>query len=117
MTTQVRTGWVTPPPAIRGLDHLGVLAPSIDLYGQLLPGITNVTNRARYYSFYPWLIWSFEKRYSDHSRESFIRILRRADCLITLVAAYHALYLDERHNDHGLWMVGRDKLLDASKAI
>ncbi|MBK7859639.1 MAG: hypothetical protein IPJ65_13680 [Archangiaceae bacterium] len=59
--------WVRPPEPIRGLDHLGVQAPCIALYGQLLPGITNVTDRARYYSFHPWLLWSFEKRFENHS--------------------------------------------------
>ena len=60
MTQPADIGWVEPEKPIRGLDHLGVQAPSIALYTQLLPGITNVTNRARYYSFHPWLIRSFE---------------------------------------------------------
>ena len=60
MTQPADIGWVEPEQPIRGLDHLGVQAPSITLYTQLLPGITNVTNRARYYSFHPWLIRSFE---------------------------------------------------------
>jgi len=41
---------------IRGLDHLGVELVSVALYQNLLPGLTNVTQRARYYSFYPWVI-------------------------------------------------------------
>lgn len=78
--------WVKPPEPIRGLDHLGVQAPCIALYGQLLPGITNVTDRARYYSFHPWVVWAFELRYPDHSVEEFRRVLRRAECLFALVA-------------------------------
>ncbi len=50
------TVWVKPFHAIGGRDHLGVGAPSEHLYAQLLPGITNVTDRARYYSFYPWMV-------------------------------------------------------------
>jgi hypothetical protein len=61
------------------------------------------------------MIWSFERRYKDHSRESFTRVLRRAECLFTLIAAYHAINLDEDHGDHGIRMVGRDKLLDVSR--
>jgi len=53
---------VKPPTAIGGLDHLGTQAPCVLIYSQLLPGITNVTDRARYYSLYPWLVWSFEQR-------------------------------------------------------
>lgn len=106
----VQTGWVVPPSPITGLDHLGVQAPCIALYGQLLPGITNVTERARYYSFYPWVIWSFEKRYTDLSQKSFCRVLRRAECLLALVAAYHETVLDEVDREHGTATVGRVKL-------
>jgi len=107
-----RTAWVRPAEPIRGLDHLGVQAPCIALYGQLLPGITNVTDRARYYAFHPWLLWSFEKRYTDHSLDEFQRVLRRAECLFALIAIRHARQVggtDEGR--HGKAMVGRDRLL------
>src|SRR6201982_1622005 len=90
MATVETVAWVRPPEPIRGLDHIGVQAPCVALYGQLLPGITNVTERARYYSFYPWLIKSFEQRYTDHSIEAFRRVLRRAECLFALIAIRHA---------------------------
>ncbi|MEZ4226811.1 MAG: hypothetical protein R3B13_38070 [Polyangiaceae bacterium] len=107
---QPQTGWVVPPQPIRGLDHLGVQAPCIALYGQLLPGITNVTDRARYYSFYPWLCWAIDQRYADRTRDGFARILRRAECLLALVAAHHEAVLGEDERDHGVATVGRDKL-------
>jgi hypothetical protein len=44
-----------------GLDHLGVQVVSANLYDQLLPGITNVTERARFCAFYPWLVHRFAK--------------------------------------------------------
>ncbi|MFT3840769.1 MAG: hypothetical protein QM723_27510 [Myxococcaceae bacterium] len=101
-----------PPEPIRGLDHLGVQAPCIALYGQLLPGITNVTDRARYYSFHPWLLRSFERRYADHSGDEFRRVLRRAECLFALIAIRHARVVDDNDDGrHGRAMVGRDKLL------
>lgn len=104
--------WVKPPEPIRGLDHLGVQAPCIALYGQLLPGITNVTDRARYYSFHPWVVWAFERRYADHSVDEFRRVLRRAECLFALIAIRHArLAGDNDDGLHGRAMVGRDKLL------
>ena len=115
--TEVLTGWVVPPPPIRGLDHLGVQAPCIALYNQLLPGITNVTDRARYYSFYPWLIWSFERRYSDHSKDSFCRVLRRAECLLALIAAYHEAVLEDDEKNHGAATIGRQKLRSQGVAI
>ena len=104
--------WVRPPEPIRGLDHLGVQAPCVALYGQLLPGITNVTDRARYYSFHPWILWAFERRYTDHSLDEFRRVLRRAECLFALIAIRHARVLDDGDDGrHGRAMVGRDKLL------
>ena len=104
--------WVKPPEPIRGLDHLGVQAPCIALYGQLLPGITNVTDRARYYSFHPWVVWAFEQRYPDHSVDEFRRVLRRAECLFALVAIRHARVVGDGDDGlHGRAMVGRDKLL------
>ena len=50
---EVCTAWVKPPSQIGGLDHLGVQAPCINLYGRMVPGITNVTDRARYYVLTP----------------------------------------------------------------
>jgi hypothetical protein len=112
-----KVAWVEPPEPIRGLDHLGVQAPCIALYGQLLPGITNVTDRARYYAFHPWVIWSFEKRYKDLSLDSFRRVLRRAECLSALIAIRHARKLgDPDEGRHGKAMVGRDKLLRIDEA-
>jgi hypothetical protein len=105
-------GWVEPAKPIRGLDHLGVQAPCIALYAQLLPRITNVTDRARYYSFYPWLIRSFEQRYQDHSGDEFRRVLRRAECLFALTAVRHARVIgDGDDGRHGAGMVGRFSLL------
>jgi hypothetical protein len=105
-------GWVEPAKPIRGLDHLGVQAPCIALYAQLLPGITNVTDRARYYSFNPWLLRSFEQRYSDHSIDEFRRVLRRAECLFALIAIRHArVVADGDDGRHGAGMVGRFTLL------
>lgn len=41
---------------IDGLDQLGIQLVSVNLYQALLPGLTNVTERARYYAFYPWIV-------------------------------------------------------------
>ncbi|WP_437802521.1 hypothetical protein [Sorangium sp. So ce693] len=112
MTVVENIAWVCPPEPIRGLDHLGVQAPCTTLYTQLLPGITNVTDRARYYAFYPWLLWSFERRYDDHSLAEFRRVLRRAECLFALIAIRHARELDDADDRrHGIGMVGRFELL------
>ena len=38
-----------------GLDPLGMQNSSVNLYQSLLPGISNVTLRMRYYGLYAWL--------------------------------------------------------------
>jgi hypothetical protein len=106
------TAWVKPPQSIRGLDHLGVRAPCESLYAQLVPGITNVTDRARYFSFYPWLIWAVEQ-YKGRLRElPFFQILRRADCLLTLIAARHRVVDEVSDALHGA-MIGAITLFPA----
>ena len=44
---------------IDGLDHLGIQIVSVNLYQSMLPGITNVTERARYFAFHPWVVHRF----------------------------------------------------------
>ena len=107
---KILTDWVSPPTSIGGLDHLGTQAPCVLIYGQLLPGITNVTDRARYYSFYPWLIWSFEQRYPLDDEARFVEYFRRADCLFTLISERHARRTDHDNERHGIAMVGRVQL-------
>jgi hypothetical protein len=109
----VLTAWLKPSYSKSGRDHLGVQGPCINIYGQLLPGITNVTDRARYYSFYPWFFWAFEQHYRDSTWRFITERFRRADCLFTLVAARHSKIQDEREELHGISMVGRDTLIPA----
>ena len=112
---QIETAWVRPPPQIGGLDHLAVQAPCINIYGRMLPGITNVTDRARYYSFYPWLIWAFDQ--SGHTKfdRDFIERFRRADCLFCLIALRHAhVSTDGETEDHAAAMVGSDTLKEVA---
>ncbi|MEZ8295695.1 hypothetical protein AB6D11_17890 [Vibrio splendidus] len=100
------TGWVKPINQITGLDHLGVQAPCIEVYGKLLPGITNVTDRARYYSFYAWVFYAFErKKWLDS--DTFLKMFRRADCLFTLAAMAHETSDDGTVNHSGA-LVGKD---------
>ncbi|MFX1737058.1 hypothetical protein PXJ20_12805 [Paraburkholderia sp. A1RI_3L] len=114
----IKTSWVLPPHIIGGLDHVGTQGPCILIYSQLLPGITNVTDRARYYSFYPWLIRSYAER--DTHRENFNAFLdayRKADCLFTMIAERHAQVMGDDAARHGPAMVGRDTLNDAVKLV
>jgi hypothetical protein len=106
----LETGWVEPASRGQGMDHLAVQAPCITLYGELLPGITNVTDRARYYSFYPWLLKSYERVGPKIPLQV---ALRRAECLFALVAERHATKTGEAQELHGARMVGRNRLVPA----
>lgn len=111
MVDTPRVAWVKPAPPIQGLDHLAVQAPCTAIYTYLLPGITNASQRARYFSFHPWLLWSFERRYRDRSLEACRRVLRRAECLFALSAIRHSSVLQDGEEwRHGAGMSGRQKL-------
>jgi hypothetical protein len=110
---EIGTTWVRPPQSVQGLDHLGTHAPCIDLYSRLLPGITNVTDRARYYSVYPWFVWSFDRRYQSADYAKFEQMYRRADCLLTWIAERHSQRTDQQTERHAAGMIGRQKLVPA----
>jgi hypothetical protein len=77
----IKTNWLSPPRSIKGQDQLGSQAPCEITYSQLLPGITNVTDRARYFSFYSWVAWSFDHRLKTLEAQEYVEYYRRADCL------------------------------------
>lgn len=74
----IESAWVKGPQQISGLDHLGVQAPYINIYAQHLPGITNIADSARYYSFYPWVLMEMDKAGYTYNDE-FISAFRRAE--------------------------------------
>lgn len=112
-----QTGWLAPPAAIGGIDHLGTQTPCQLVYAQLVPGITNVTDRARYYSLYPWVIWSYEQRFKNQDYAHFVQHFRRADFLLTLLAEHHARAVDEPDFLHGAAMAGRTQLANAAEQL
>ncbi len=109
---EITTSWVKPPKAIGGLDHLAVQAPCINLYGHMLPGITNVTDRARYYSFYPWVVWILEKRGHRYGN-TFIDLFRKSDCLFTFIAERHAKVTGGDRDDHAAATIGSGNMAEA----
>lgn len=113
---QIDTAWVSPPNEIRGRDHLGTQAPCINVYGQLIPGITNVTDRARYYSFYPWLVSALESEGYVYGEE-FIDRFRKADCLFTLISLRHADVSTDDYDRHAGASVGSTNLGHALSKI
>ena len=57
--------WGSKNNFITGLDPLGLQITSEATYATLLPGITNLTNRIRYYGFYCWLLDFYSKNIRD----------------------------------------------------
>jgi hypothetical protein len=73
-----------------GLDPLGMQTSSISFYQDLLPGISNVTLRVRYYGLYCWIVNQYSTHIGDTNPLTWQRILRRAEALYALTAAKSA---------------------------
>ncbi|MGQ0589828.1 MAG: hypothetical protein ACT4N8_09900 [Sphingosinicella sp.] len=69
-----------------GLDPLGIQATSIRIYQALLPGVTNITNRLRYYAYYPWLVQLYERTQHSDVPEKWGTFVRRGEALYALAA-------------------------------
>jgi len=62
---------------------------SVAVYQTLLPGVSNVTLRMRYYGLYAWLCCIYAKRIGDTNPETWKRFIRRAEALYALIAYRH----------------------------
>jgi len=113
----VEIGWIDRPKNRPGLDNLGTQQPCVAIYSRLLPGITNVTDRAAYFGFYPWFVVNFEHRWPGASEAEFRNTLRLADCLVTLIAERHAIALGEDHMRHSGACPGRNTLGPVAQAL
>ena len=76
--------WTKPGSFSAGRDPLGFQAASVRLYTSLVPGLTNVTNRLRYYSFYCWVVWQFERIHHTTKEDKWIEFIRRCEAAIAL---------------------------------
>jgi hypothetical protein len=77
---------------IKGLGHLGVQVVSVNLYTLLLPGITNVTDRARYYSFYPWVLDRYARSGpTQRGRIEWLNWIRRFDFAFCMASVAHEI--------------------------
>lgn len=88
---------------VEGLDHLGILVVSTNIYARLLPGVSNLTERARYFGFYAWVLQSFAKS-DDTSPDAWRNWIRRHE--FTLSAAGIAAEQDGLAKEAGGGLVG-----------
>jgi len=80
--------WNKPGSFSAGRDPLGLQAASVRLYTDLLPGLTNVTNRLRYFSFYCWVVRQFELRRHSSVERIWSLFIRRAEAAYVLASHY-----------------------------
>lgn len=73
----------------QGLDPLGMQNTSISLYQHLLPGVSNVTLRMRYYGLHAWLIAEYARRRHDPDPDDWCIFLRRAEALYALISQFN----------------------------
>lgn len=77
--------WGSSINLITGLDPLSLQTTSEATYAALLPGISNLTNRLRYYGFYCWLLdLYFKKEKKGNSTEQY-KFIRRAELMIAII--------------------------------
>lgn len=74
----------------QGLDPLGMQNTSIALYQAMLPGISNVTLRVRYYAFHSWISREYARLHHSPEADRWCVFLRRCEALYALVAQQHA---------------------------
>lgn len=72
---------------IVGQDPLGLLNTGGKTFDLLLPGLNNVTDRIRYYSFYCWFFHCYAKFIGKPSKKEQFDHLRRAEFILSLLAA------------------------------
>lgn len=70
----------------RGVDPLGMQNSSVRIYQRLLPGISNVTLRVRYYGLYVWLADRYARDIGDTDSTVWQRRIRRAEALYALIS-------------------------------
>ena len=72
---------------IVGQDPLGLLNTGGKTFDLVLPGLNNVTDRIRYYSFYCWFFYCYAKHIGKPSKKEQFNYLRRAEFILSLLAA------------------------------
>jgi hypothetical protein len=80
--------WAENSGFMTGRDPLGIQNSSISLYAALLPGMTNLTLRIRYYGLYCWLLKEYDKLQLDPEKKTLqhhYNFIRRAELTIAFL--------------------------------
>jgi hypothetical protein len=96
LNTITPTYWVESAGIKGGRDPMGIQNSSVVIYTNLLPGITNVTERVRYYGFHCWVLWQYHllpKTKENNTSEYQVNFIRRSELLISfLMQSYEEHY-------------------------
>jgi len=76
-----------------GRDHLGYEYVGVLMLEKLIPGISNITYRARYFSFFAWVIYRFFKSGQPATEKNFQKFLKRKS--LVYLFANGLTHLDE----------------------
>jgi hypothetical protein len=88
--TEIRTSWTEALGVSqdeRGQDHLSLASVSQNIYDQVTPGFTTLTNRARYYALYCWILHDYYS--GGYEREDLDTFLRRREYAFALACVSH----------------------------
>jgi hypothetical protein len=80
--------WAENSGFMTGRDPLGIQNSSISLYAALLPGMTNLTLRIRYYGLYCWLLKEYDKLQIDPEKKTLqhhYNFIRRAELTLAFL--------------------------------
>jgi hypothetical protein len=80
----IETEWLEAKSAVPGLDQLGIRATAIRMYTHLVPGITNVTDRARYFAIHPFAIDYWARHVGTNDATAFREFLRKLECVLAI---------------------------------
>lgn len=84
----IKPFWAENSGFMTGRDPLGIQNSSITVYGRLLPGMTNLTQRLRYYGIYSWLLNEYDKLdvpKEEKTIEHQYNFIRRAELIIAFM--------------------------------
>ncbi len=96
---ELSTNWTAAPRISyedQGLDHLSLNSVSENIYDRVTPGFTTLTNRARYYALYCWILHDFYFG-GGYEREAFEPFFRRREYAYALACVSH----DHEPGTHG----------------
>jgi len=78
--------WAENSGFMSGRDSLGIQNSSITTYSRLLPGMTNLTLRLRYYGLYMWLIKEYDAiAIKESTQRDQYNFVRRAELIVAFL--------------------------------